>query len=75
MSNLKKMREAAGMSQSKLAEKSNVKLRMIQVYEQGYRDIDGANLETLLDLASALGCKVADILENPIMKEKANNAL
>lgn len=75
MSNLKKMREVSGMSQSKLAEKSNVKLRMIQVYEQGYRDIDGANLETLLDLASALDCKVADILENPIMKEKANNAL
>lgn len=70
MSNLKRIREAAELSQSKLAEKSSVKLRMIQVYEQGYRDIDGANIETLVDLASALGCKLTDILESETLKEK-----
>ena len=68
MSNLKKMREAAGLSQSKLAEKSGVKLRVIQGYEQGYRDIDGAGLEILVSLSLAIGCKVPDILENEQLK-------
>ena len=70
MSNLKRIREAAELSQSELAEKSSVKLRMIQVYEQGYRDIDGANIETLVDLASAVGCKLTDVLESETLKEK-----
>lgn len=68
MSNLKKMREAAGLSQAKLAEKSGVKLRMIQAYEQGYRSIDGAGLDMLVNLAIAIGCKVPDILENEQLK-------
>lgn len=68
MSNLKKMREAAGLSQAKLAEKSGVKLRMIQAYEQRYRSIDGAGLDMLVSLAIAIGCKVPDILENEQLK-------
>lgn len=63
--NIKKMRKAAGLTQKELAEKSGVKLRMIQAYEQGYKDINGASVVTALNIAKALKCDVKKIL-NPI---------
>ena len=36
MNKLKQIRESRGLSQSELAEKSGVKKRMIQAYEQDY---------------------------------------
>ena len=62
MNNLKKMRTEKGMSQSELAEASGVSVRMIQHYEQGFRDINQAEALTVLRLADALGCEVRDIL-------------
>ena len=62
-SNLKKIRIAAGMSQSKLAEASGINVRMIQHYEQGQKDINGAHGITLYKLAQALGCQIEDILD------------
>ena len=62
MNNLKKMRMEKGMSQSALAEASGVSVRMIQHYEQGFRDINKAEALTVLRLADALGCDVKDIL-------------
>lgn len=64
MTKLKKRREMSGLSQSQLAEKSDVNLRMIQHYEQGAKPIDKAQVGTVIRLASALGCSVADILED-----------
>ena len=58
------MREYKGMSQSKLAEQSGVSLRTIQAYEQGYKDINKAQVITVLQLAEALECDVYDII-NP----------
>ena len=43
---LKEIRESRGMSQQDLADKSGINKRMIQAYEQGYRDINGAKLTT-----------------------------
>ena len=63
-SRLKFMREYKGMSQSKLAEQSGVSLRTIQAYEQGYKDINKAQVITVLQLAEALECDVYDII-NP----------
>lgn len=60
--NLKTMRMAKGMSQSALAEASGVSVRMIQHYEQGFRDVNKAEALTVLRLADALGCDVRDIL-------------
>lgn len=62
MSKLKEMREAAGMTQKELAEKSGVSLRMVQYYEQGYKDIKKAAGEAVMKLAGAIGCQPADIL-------------
>ena len=63
-SRLKFMREDKGMSQSQLAEKSGVALRSIQTFEQGFRDINKAQVITVLQLAEALECDVYDII-NP----------
>ena len=63
--NLKKIREAAGLSQSELAKKSGVSLRSIQMYEQRNNDIDKAQGHTLYKLAISLGCEIEDLLERP----------
>lgn len=64
MTNLKKIREATGLSQAKLAEASGVNVRMIQYYEQGAKDINAAAASTVYRLAQALNCTVEDLLEN-----------
>lgn len=61
--NLKKIREASDLSQSKLAEASGVNVRMIQHYEQGVKDINAAAALTVYKLAQALECTVEDLLE------------
>ena len=63
---LKRIREAAGLSQSELAEKSGVSLRSIQMYEQRNNDIDKAQGHTLYKLSVALGCDIEDLLERPM---------
>lgn len=62
---LKKIREAKGISQSKLAELSGVGLRSIQMYEQQKNDIDKAQAKTLYRLSRVLGCEIEDLLETP----------
>ena len=63
-SRLKFMREYKGMTQATLSEKSGVSLRNIQAYEQGHKDINKAQVVTVLQLAEALECDVYDII-NP----------
>ena len=64
MTKLQKIRIKRNITQSKLAERSGVSVRLIQQYEQGVRRIDGAKLETLCDLAAALNCRLEDIIES-----------
>ena len=63
MKNLKRIRHAAGLSQSQLAQASGVALRMIQAYEQGSKDVNRAEGLRLYRLAQALSCTVEDLLE------------
>ena len=63
MTKLRNVRLACGLSQSQLAERSGVGVRMIQHYEQGQKPIDKAQVGTVLRLSAALGCSLADILE------------
>lgn len=60
---LKQLRRLAGYSQRQLAELSEVPLRTIQQYEQRQKDIKKAQAQSVLRLASALGCEVEDILD------------
>jgi len=61
--NLKRIREAAGMSQSQLAGEAGVSLRSIQMYEQRNKDVNKAQAITLAKIARALGCEIEDLLE------------
>ena len=71
---LKELREQKGISQKELSEKTNISIRTIQSYEQNWRDINGANLKTLLSLCKALDCTLLDILTDEelisLIKEK-----
>ena len=62
---LKQNRELSGMSQAELAEKTGISVRMIQNYEQGTNDINGAKLSTLLRICIALGCTLDGIITDP----------
>ena len=59
---LKELREAAGMTQRQLSEKSGVNVRMIQHYEQGFKRLEKANVTTVLRLANALECTPKDLI-------------
>lgn len=60
---LRRMREAAGLSQSQLANLSGVKLRNIQMYEQRNKDINKATATNLYKLARALRCPMESLME------------
>ncbi len=58
-------RKKAGLSQSQLAAAAGVSVRVLQGYECGARDINGAKLATLLKFCGALQCRLDDILDDP----------
>lgn len=64
MTNLKRIRKVAGLSQSKLAAASGVNVRMIQQYEQRVKYINAAAVVTVRDLAKALNCRIEDLIED-----------
>lgn len=64
MTNLKKKRKAAGLTQHELAERASVSVRTLQYYEQGVLSIDKAAAATVARLAFALGCHVEDLLSD-----------
>ena len=61
--NLRRMRLAAGYSQSELSSLSGVNIRNIQLYEQGVQDINRASASTLAALARPLACAIEDLME------------
>lgn len=61
---LKYYRCRKGISQRELSEISGVSLRLIQHYEQGFRDISKAQAITVCKLASALGVTVEQLLSS-----------
>ena len=60
---LRAYRNRIGISQAELARRSGCSLRMIQHYEQRQKDINKAQAETLLGLASVLRCPPEELLE------------
>ena len=61
--NLKRIRTAYGCTQTELAQRSNVNLRSIQMYEQRNKDINKASVDTVYRLAKVLGCTMEDLIE------------
>ena len=62
--NLKRIRTAYGCRQAELAQRSDVSLRSIQMYEQRNKDINKASVDTVYRLAKTLGCTMEDLIEN-----------
>ena len=61
---LKEIRESRGMSQKDLATVTGIPKRMIQAYEQGYRDINGAKLSKLVTFCLVLECHLSEIVDD-----------
>ena len=61
--NLRKIRIARKLSQSELANRAQVDIRSIQMYEQRRNNINKAQAETLYRIAIVLGCNIEDLLE------------
>ena len=61
--NLKLLRQKAGLSQRELADLSGVPVRTIQQYEQRQKNINKAQAEYLVLLAKVLCCGIEDIME------------
>ncbi len=61
--NLKRIRQMYGVTQSELAKRAEVSLRSIQMYEQRNKNINKASVETLYRLSKVLGCSVEDLME------------
>ena len=62
-SNLKRIRTQANLSQSELANFANISVRTIQELEQGRKDINKAQIDTLLPIATALHVPVESLVE------------
>ena len=63
VTNLKRYRLIAELSQAQLAEESGVPLRTIQQYEQRQKNINKAQAEYVIRLAKTLYCEPEDLLE------------
>jgi DNA-binding XRE family transcriptional regulator len=61
--NLKRIRNTYGCTQSELAKRSGVTLRSIQMYEQRNKDINKASAETIYRISRVLGCSMENLLE------------
>lgn len=65
MSKLQEKRMEAGLSQSQLAEKAGLNVRVLQHYEQGSKKFDHARIDKILSVCIALNCTLRDIFEDP----------
>ncbi len=61
--NLKLLRQKAGLSQRELADLSDIPVRTIQQYEQRQKNINKAQAEYLVILSKVLYCNVEDLME------------
>lgn len=61
--NLKRIRKASGVTQKELSERSGINIRMIQHYEQGFKDINKAQGIILYKLSQALKCDMENLIE------------
>lgn len=64
MSKLKEKRMETGMSQSQLAEKAGINVRVLQHYEQMTKKFDHARMDRILRICLALNCKIDEVIEN-----------
>lgn len=59
---LAELRKSVGMSQRELAQATGISYKLVQSYEQGVRDINGARISTLLSLCIVLKCRLEQLI-------------
>ena len=69
LNKLQRLRQAAGLSQSQLAEAAGINVGTLRHYEQGSRQFDHAELGTILKACIVLNCRIDDIIEDESIKE------
>ena len=75
MSKLQERRLAAGLTQVQLAEAAGLTKGVLCHYEQGSRNLDGANVATLARLAIACRCTIPDLIEDDAIGELVQKAM
>ena len=75
MTKLQQQRTSKQLTQKRLSELSGIPLRTIQQWECQQRDIDGASIDRLCDLAITVDCKIYDLLENADLIEKLKKCI
>lgn len=68
MTRLQDLRLEKNLSQSQFSKLCGVKTGVLQMYEQGARNLDGAQIKTLLNLSTSLGCRISDLIENDALR-------
>ena len=63
ISNLKSLRIKSGLSQTQLAQMTEIPVRTIQQYEQKQKNINAARAEYIIKIAKVLNCDAEDLLE------------
>lgn len=63
MTYLKKLRQHAGLSQKELAIRADIPVKTIQQYEQRQKNINKAQVESIIKLSRVLCCSPEDLLE------------
>lgn len=63
VSNIKRIRKNAGLTQHDLAKLTNIPLRSIQQYEQKQKNINNARAEYVIMLSKVLHCRPEELLE------------
>lgn len=61
--NLKRIRELTGFTQSELAERSGVPLEQLQLFEERKADINRAQAIDIFKIGKILGCRYEELLE------------
>lgn len=69
--NLRRLREAAGLTQMELGNRCNMQNSVISRYERGLRD---PQLEAVAALAAGLGVRAADLVEGIPLAETSTAA-
>lgn len=69
MTNFKKLRFEAELTQKELSNLSGVELSTIRSYENGQTDILKANFKNVLLLCQKIGCKLSDLSNDERYKE------
>ena len=67
---LQERRLELGLTQQSLSEKSGIPVPVIRGFEQGVRNINRAQIDTLVNLCYALALRPSEVLTDEVLQKK-----